>query len=139
MNENTKVYLKYCIAAIVIIWVGWLLFRDISDNSRTIDNLTEQLGSARAEQRATQESLESIQRQLDNSQRTVGKLEESIGNAESTVGDIKDTSGNIKAAVDNAKGYNGASTSILDDSARRISESQRILNEVREGTEGDSK
>lgn len=137
MNEKNIMYVRYGLytfAVIVVVWIGWLLFRNISDNGTTANSVRTELDNIRAEQRATKESLDSIQQQLTDSQRTVSGLEQSISDAQKTTDRIAAENSNIKAAINNATEYNNASANIIADSEQRIRESKSIIQEIREGT-----
>ena len=66
MNETYK---NYIIIALLLACVafGWILFRDISDNSRTITNLRTELDQVRQHQQDTTTRLITIEQGLNRS------------------------------------------------------------------------
>ena len=135
MNENVKTYLRIAggfIVVAILVYAVWFLFRsDVSDHGTTANDVTEQLDTVDSEQRAAQNSLESVQSGLDDSQRTVDKLDESTRNAQSAADGISESNTNIANAVNDAKTANSSSAAIIAHSERRIADCQSIIQDVR--------
>jgi len=137
LNEQTKTYLRvggYIVIAAILVAIGWFLFRDIHSDGRTADDVTGQLNNVATEQQSAKKSLESVQSGLDDSQRTVDSLDRSNRDAQSTADGIAESNTNIANAVSDAQTANSSSTAVLTDSEQRITECQRIIQEIREGT-----
>jgi len=139
LNEKNYRIIGYLIIAALLIAGGWLLFRDIPNNSGSAGDVTNKLDRAAGEQRKAQDALNGVQSGLDDGLGTVGGLEQSNSDARQSADGIAESNRNIKTAVDNAQAANGSSADILADSQRRISQCLGILQEVREGTGDDSK
>lgn len=131
-------YIKYVviITCFIFLWYFlWAMLTDISDNGRAVGNLRNQLSTIREEQSRTQRSLESVQSELDASRRTVDSLEESNRNAQRAVDRISEANSRIKESLDRSTEINKRSAELIGDSEQRISESRRILQEVRKTKE----
>ena len=124
MNEKIKYYLAAA-AVVLVICAGWFLFRDpdVHDQRDAADGVAGALERTGAEQQRAAESAERVRDGLDRSVVILERIEEGTGNAADAVG--RATSGNE------------AALRIVEDSERRIEESQRILQSVREGARKD--
>ena len=135
MNEQTKNYLRigaYVVGVIVVVALGWALFRNISSDGGSATDIGSELESVAGEQRAAEKSLESVQSGLDDSIGTVGRIEQSNSDAQQSVAGIAESNRNIKAAIDDAQRSNRTSTEILADSERRTIKCQQIVQSISE-------
>lgn len=140
MNEQTKNYLRigaYVVGVIVVVALGWALFRNIHSDSGSATDVGSKLESVAGEQRAAEKSLESVQSGLDGSIGTVGRIEQSNSDAQQSVAGIAESNRNIKAAIDDAQRSNRTSTEILADSERRIIKCQQIVQSISETARED--
>ena len=108
MNEKNITFGIICFTLIAI--TGWFLFRDVSDNGRTVSDLREQLTIVGEQQQSAIVTVREIRTGLENSERTVDEVKTTISRVEKT---------------------NGQCREIINDSQRRIAESKSILQEVR--------
>ena len=136
LNEQTKTYMRvggYILAAIILIALGCFLFRDVSNNGATTNDVTEQLDTVAEQQRKAEDAIKSVQSGLDDSERTVDHLDQSNRDAQATTGRIAESNTNIANAVSDAQSSNNSSAAILADSQSRIAECESILQEIRAG------
>lgn len=124
MDGEVKVYLT-AVTVILAACVGWLLFREtvVSNQRDAADGVAGALERTGAEQQRAAESAERVRDGLDRSVVILERIEERTGNAADAVG--------------RATSRNEATLRIVEDSERRITESKRILQSVREGTRKD--
>lgn len=124
MNEKIKYYLAAAGVALAVA-VGWFLLRepDVSNQRDAAGDVAGALERTGAEQQRAAESAERVRDGLDRSVVILERIEEGTGNAADAVG--------------RAASGNEAALRIVEDSERRIEESQRILQSVREGARKD--
>ena len=136
LNEQTKTYMRlggYILAAIILIALGWFLFRDIPNNGATVNDVTEQLDTTAEQQRKAEDTLKSVQSGLGDSERTVDHLDQSNRDAQATADRISESNTNIANAVSDAQSSNSNSAAILADSQSRLAECESILQAIQEG------
>lgn len=136
MNDENKNYVRigaYVVCAALVASLAWLLFRDVRADGGSDVDVTKQLDSASAEQRATEESLNRIDRGLDSSDRTVDSAAEAVSSAQESADRIAESADIIETAVNRVESRNNECKDILADSQRRITESQRIIQEIQDG------
>lgn len=124
MNEKTKYYLV--VAAVVLgVAVGWFLLRDpgVYNQRDAADGVRESLERAGSEQRRADDALRRIGDGIDRSDEAAKRIEESNHRAAESVAGAQERIRDGQA--------------IAGDSERRIKESQRILQGVREGARKD--
>lgn len=124
MNEKVKYYLATA-AVVLAVCAGLFLFRepDIHNQRDATDGVRESLERAGSEQRRAGDALKRIGDGIDRSDETAQRIEESNQRATDAVADAQ---GRIRRGKE-----------ITLDSERRIAESQRILQSVREGARKD--
>lgn len=132
IQEHKKMCCVFLLV-LCICFVYWLLFANVYDNTGTINDIRNQLNTAKEEQQRATESIEQIQSGIDDSIETVGRIEQSNNEAKDTADDITDTNTNINTAITNAQDSITAGTGLIDDSQRRIEQSLTIIEDIRAG------
>ena len=120
MEENKAFkYAAYLGCFIFIVAVCWYLLRepDVSNQRERANDVVQSLDSAGAEQRNAQKHIERIGQRIDDSIGYVENIERGIDEAQSRIADVQERSGKC--------------AELLEDSERRIAESERIIHEVR--------
>ena len=119
MNEKIH-YIVIAAGVALAVAVGWFLLRDpgVYNQRDAADGVRSALERAGAEQQRAAESAERVRDGLDRSVVILERIEEGTGNAADAVG--------------RAASGNEAALRIVEDSERRIKESQRILQAIRE-------
>ena len=135
MNEQNENYVRVGAIVVGVVFltaIGWFLCRDIHSDSGSAADAGNKLESAAGKQRETEKSLESVQSGLDDILGRIGQLEQSNNAARESAGRIAESNRNIKEHIDDAQAVNCRGADILEDSERRITECQRILQDVSE-------
>ena len=124
MDEKIKYYLAAA-AVILAVAVGWFLLREpgVYNQRDAADGVRESLERAGSEQRRAGDALKRIGDGIDRSDETAQRIEESNSRAAESVAGAQE------------RIRRGAAITL--DSERRIAESQRILQSVREGARKD--
>lgn len=130
MNEKIKPFIanNWIMLAIVACILGaiiWFYTFHVSDNSRTIKQLRDELDGVKASQQRTTEYIERAEDRLNNIEGTVNEL--STINQSST-----DTVNRIEERTSNSEG-------LIQRSNDAIGRSQQIIDEIRKGSQGDAK
>lgn len=108
--ERNKAYI---IGAVLLIVGGWYMFgiwSDLSDNRARVESVTKQLDATRDELQKSANQLERIDKRLDGSINTVIRTERTI---------------------ETVKDRTQADTRIINESAKLISDSERIIQDIR--------
>ena len=116
---NKKTIIIYIICFVIGFGTYWLLFgrKDIHDNGNTISTANEQLDRVRENQQDTARELESIRNRLNESIDRITEAEGTVSRIEESANDIRET--------------NRASNDLARESEQRITESIKILEEIR--------
>lgn len=136
LNEKKSIIIGVIIV-IALVVAGWAMFSRVSSDGGTIDDLRNQLNTARADQQAAEDKLADIQSGLANSQSTVNSLEQSNSDAQATVGRIQDANTNIENAVNDATATNQSSADLITSSESGVRSSQSIIDEIRKTAKPD--
>lgn len=122
MEEREKSYrvIAICIAVLVIAFGAWFLLYepDVSDYRGTATDIRDELGNAGNAQRNAQEHLDNAGRRIDSGIDRVDGVAERIDDATDRIESVQDG--------------NRAIAELVEDSERRITESKRILQNIRE-------
>ena len=124
MDGEVKVYLT-AVTVILAVCVCWFLFRepDVSNQRDAANDVRESLDRAGSEQRRAGDALKRIGDGIDRSDETAQRIEESNQRATDAIAGAQER---IRRGKE-----------IAGDSERRITESQRIFQGVREGARKD--
>ena len=124
MNEKVKYYIAAA-AVVLAVCAGWFMLRepDISNQRDAANGVRSALERAGSEQRRADDALRRIESGLERSDEAAQRIEESNQRAAESVAGAQE------------RIRRGAAITL--DSERRIAESQRILQSVREGARKD--
>lgn len=128
---NKKNLIIVAVLFLIAFILGGLVCYKVYYNGGTAGNVGEQLERASSEQQKASGLVDDINAGLEDSQQQLRILDSTNQATQGTADRISEANRNIGTAIDNAKATGGECSGILTDSQRRITESQRILQEVR--------
>ena len=134
MNEKTWNFVLDGICAAALLFIGWILFRDIHSDGKRDAEVRDELDAAAADQQQAAAAADRIAAGIDSSRATVEAAAAANGNTQATAASIAGTASAVETAIDSAADRERECAELVAESQRRTADSEEIIRGIRSRT-----